>query len=121
MSPNAEMRFANAGFFAYSEEEGTPAADFENQVPMDVRQLRRDELVSVQQGIQEELALENVGTTLQVLIDSIKDGHSVGRSRANAPEIDAHVHVLQKLKPGTLLDVNILGTSSFDLYGEPAE
>jgi len=116
-----ESRFAHAGFFAYSEEEGTPAATYGDQVPMEVRQNRCDELSSIQQGIQEELALEKVGTVLEVLVDRIEDGHSIGRCRFDAPEIDGCVHILQKIEPGTILNVRILGTSSFDLYGEPVE
>lgn len=116
-----KSRFAHAGFFVYSEEDGTPAAEFENQVPMEVRQYRRDELTSIQQGIQEELALERVGTVQEVLVDRIEDGHSIGRCRFDAPEIDGCVHILQKISPGTILNVRILGTSSFDLYGEPVE
>lgn len=112
-------RFNHAGFFTYSEEEGTPAASFENQVPMEVREYRRDELTSVQQDIQEELAVEKIGQVVDVIIDRIDGGHSVGRTRNDAPEIDAQVHILQKIEPGTILPVRILGTSLFDLYGEP--
>lgn len=112
-------RFSHAGFFVYSEEEGTPAADFNDQVPLEVRQYRCDELSSIQQQIQEELALERVGSVLEVMVDRIEDGHSIGRCRFDAPEIDGSVHILQKIQPGTILKVRILGTSSFDLYGEP--
>lgn len=116
-----ESRFQHAGFFPYSEEEGTPAADFGDQVPLEVRLYRRDELEAIQQGIQEELAEEKVGQVLDVMVDRVEDGHSIGRCRFDSPEIDGSVHILQKVDPGTLLKVRILGTSSFDLYGEPAE
>lgn len=114
-----ESRFSRAGFFVYSEEEGTPAAEYDDQVPMEVRQHRCDELSSIQQQIQEELALEKVGSVFEVIVDRIEDGHSIGRCRFDAPEIDGCVHILQKIEPGTILNVRILGTSSFDLYGEP--
>lgn len=114
-----KSRFSHAGFFIYSEEEGTPAAEYDSQVPMKVRQHRCDELSSIQQRIQEELAIEKVGSVLEVIIDRIEDGHSIGRCRFDAPEIDGCVHVLQKIEPGTIINVRILGTSSFDLYGEP--
>lgn len=116
-----EYRFSHAGFFIYSEEEGTPAANFEDQIPMAVRQYRCDELTSIQQQIQEELATEKIGQVLQVMVDRVEDGHSIGRCRFDAPEIDGCVHILQRIEPGTLLNVRILGTSSFDLYGEPVE
>lgn len=115
-----QMRFQHAGFFVYSEEEGTPAASFAEQVPLEIREYRRDELTSVQQQIQEELAMEKIGSVIDVMVDRIEDGHSIGRSRSDAPEIDSHIHILQRIPPGTILPVRILGTSSFDLYGEPA-
>lgn len=115
-----DFRFNHAGFFVYSEEEGTPAAVFEDQVPMHIRENRRDELTSVQQVIQEELATDKVGKILDVIVDRIEDGHSVGRTRGDAPDIDAQVHILQQIEPGTILPVRILGTSLFDLFGEPA-
>ncbi|KAI0558559.1 Methylthiotransferase [Gracilaria domingensis] len=116
-----KSRFQHAGFFIYSEEEGTPAAQFEDQVPEELREYRRDELVSMQQQIQEEIASERVGQILDVIVDKIEDGHSIGRCRFDAPDIDGCVHILQRIEPGTILKVRILGTSSFDLYGEPAE
>lgn len=112
-------RFSHAGFFAYSKEEGTPATDYPDQVSEAVRQYRCDELSSIQQRIQEELAAERVGSVVEVIVDRIEDGHSIGRCRFDAPEIDGCVHILQKIEPGTLLKVRVLGTSLFDLYGEP--
>ncbi|CDF41390.1 unnamed protein product [Chondrus crispus] len=112
-------RFNHAGFFPYSKEEGTPAATYDDQIPESVRQHRCDELSSIQQQIQEEIAAERVGTILDVIVDRVEDGHSIGRCRFDAPEIDGCVHILQKIEPGTLLKVRILGSSSFDLYGEP--
>lgn len=114
-----ESRFTHAGFFPYSEEEGTPAATYEDQVPMEIRQNRCDELSSIQQQVQEEIAGSRVGYVLDVIVDRVEDGHSIGRCRFDAPEVDGCVHILQKIDPGTILKVRILGNSSFDLYGEP--
>lgn len=114
-----EQKFDHAGFFAYSEEEGTPAAEMSDQVPMEVREYRRDELTSVQQNIQEERATGMIGNVIDVLIDKIEDGHSIGRTAGDAPDIDSTVHILQQLPVGEFAKVRILGTSSFDLYGEP--
>lgn len=113
-------RFRHAGFFAYSEEEGTPATSLPDKVPAETAQFRRDELVSEQQRIEEELAAEMVGSVVDVMVDTMDAGHSVGRTRADAPEIDWRVHIVRQVEPGTVLPVRILGTSAFDLYGEPA-
>jgi ribosomal protein S12 methylthiotransferase len=114
-----EYRFTRAGVFTYSAEDGTPAALLSDQVDDEIKRSRIDELVSVQQSIQEEIAREKVGTIQDVLIDRIDDGHSIGRCRFDAPDIDGCVHVLEKLTPGTIVSVRILGTNAIDLYGEP--
>jgi ribosomal protein S12 methylthiotransferase len=114
-----EYRFMRAGVFTYSQEDGTPAALLPDQVDDDIKQSRIDELVSIQQGIQEEIAQDKVGTIQEVLIDRIEDGHSVGRCRFDAPDIDGCVHVLEKIPAGTMISVRILGNNAMDLYGEP--
>lgn len=115
------QRFHRAGFFAYSSEDGTPAAELGEHVPEEVKLARVDELVEVQQGIQDEVAQAKVGSVMEVLIDRVEHGMSIGRTSHDAPEIDGVVHVLQKFEPGTFVQCRILGTSSFDLYGEPVD
>ncbi|WIA39823.1 hypothetical protein OEZ86_005876 [Tetradesmus obliquus] len=84
-----EFRFERAGAFAYSEEDGTPAAELPEQVPQRVRQRRRDELVQVQQGISEAFAASLVGQEIDVLVDGEnEDGWLFGRTQWDAPDVD---------------------------------
>ncbi len=116
------QRFRRAGFFKYSQEEGTPAADMSEMVDEEVKQRRWDELVSVQQEIEEQYARSMDGEIVDVLIDGVDfDGVCVGRTTADAPEIDGVVHVLQKHPAGTLIRARVLGENSLDLYAETVE
>lgn len=113
-----EQRFSRCGVFVYSTEEGTPAAVMPGAVEPDVATARRDELVALQQDIQAEAAEAVVGSVLDVLVDRIEGGGAVGRSAADAPDIDGVVHVLQPAAPGTVVRVKVVGCSGFDLIGD---
>ncbi|KAK4530620.1 hypothetical protein CCYA_CCYA05G1477 [Cyanidiococcus yangmingshanensis] len=111
-----EMRFARAGFFTFSAEEGTPMAQSDAAVPRTVQERRRDQLLSLQQAIQEELATSLIGQELDVLIDRHDGGHSVGRTFMDAPDIDGVAYVLQNdWQPGELVRARVVATSGWDL------
>ena len=122
-----EFKFERLGAFAYSEEDGTPAAEYPDQVPDDLRALRRDQLVSQQQEISESFAQSRIGQTLDVLIDSFDEDMNawVGRTSLEAPDIDPVVFVseeekeerelVQRIEPGQMRKCKIVGSSLFDL------
>ncbi|EME28897.1 Ribosomal protein S12 methylthiotransferase RimO [Galdieria sulphuraria] len=112
-----ELGFSRAGFFTYSLEENTSAYSMDGHVPDEVKQARKDELVSLQQSIQESFAMKWVGKKINVLIDKVEQGYSKGRAYFDAPEIDGVVYVLQQLSPGRIYSIEILGTNGWDLYG----
>jgi ribosomal protein S12 methylthiotransferase len=114
-----EARFERLGVFTYSLEPGTPAVRLEGHLPEDVKEARRDELMSLQQRIAFEHAERMVGYELDVLIDEeIGDGVYAGRSFADAPEIDSTVIVTgAELEPGDLVPVEILERDGYDLVG----
>jgi ribosomal protein S12 methylthiotransferase len=114
-----EARFERLGVFTYSLEPGTPAVRLEGHLPEDVKEARRDELMSLQQQIAFEHAERMVGYELDVLIDEeIGDGVYAGRSFADAPEIDSTVIVTgAELEPGDLVPVEILERDGYDLVG----
>lgn len=114
-------RFERLGVFAYCREPGTPAADLENQVPQAVKQLRRDRLLAAQQKITFAWNAAQVGRRLEVLIDrnipGQRDAH-VGRSYADAPEVDGAVYVTgEDLVPGQIVPCEIVGWRDYDLIG----
>ncbi|CAL6421047.1 unnamed protein product [Bathycoccus prasinos] len=118
-----DFKFERLGAFAYSEEDGTPAAEYPDQVKDDLRALRRDQLVAQQQEISESFAQSRVGQTLDVLVDNFDEDMDawVGRTALEAPDIDPVVFISeaenggQKLEPGQMRKCKIVGSSLFDL------
>lgn len=116
-----KIRFDRLGAFAYSQEESTPAAKREDQIPEDIREQRRDELMRMQQDIAYQQQQRWVGQTLKVLIEEeLADGRWVGRSEGDAPEIDGVVYVQSQitLEIGEFILVKITEADSYDLVGE---
>ena len=115
------VRFERLGAFAYSREEGTPAAALPHQVPERVKQERLHELMTVQQEISESLNRGLVGRTLRVLVD--REGRDegcalVGRTQGDAPEIDNEVLITDgDAQVGAFADVAVTQAHGYDLVG----
>ncbi|MGI6269016.1 MAG: 30S ribosomal protein S12 methylthiotransferase RimO [Candidatus Howiella sp.] len=117
-----EIRFDRLGCFAYSAEEGTPAADFPDQVEAQVRQDRMENIMNDQLTISAERNAEKQGKTLEVLVEGY-DSYIrcyFGRSAADAPDIDGKVFFLspRPLEVGSFVLVRINDTIEYDLLGE---
>lgn len=113
--------FDRLGAFAYSQEESTVAARREDQIPLEIREQRRDQLMQLQQGISLECQQRWIGKTLKVLIEEkLPDGRYLGRSEGDAPEIDGSVYVSSpyELKTGEFIKVKVHEVDSYDLMGE---
>ena len=89
----SEARLDWAGFFPYSAEPGTPAAEMEHQIPRDLAMDRLRYLSGAQDEITEEKNGELVGERDMVLVDQVEDGVQVSRSHRHAPEIDGVVRL----------------------------
>lgn len=117
-----EMRFDRLGVFAYSKEEGTPAAEMPEQIPEDVKESRRDELMLLQQEIAFEKAEERIGEVMEILVEGSipEDDVFVGRSFLDAPEVDGFVFFESdsELVSGELVKVRITDCNEYDLIGE---
>ncbi|HBR14769.1 MAG TPA: 30S ribosomal protein S12 methylthiotransferase RimO [Candidatus Omnitrophica bacterium] len=118
-----ETRFDKAGGFAYSREEGTPAFEWPDQVPENIKKKRLDKLMKVQRGISQSVQERFLGETLNVLIDekSLEEkGLYIGRTEFDAPEVDGAVTVRSQklLNPGDFVSVKIRDTYEYDLAGE---
>jgi len=114
-----QLGFERGGAFAYSQEEGTPAAAFDDQVEEEVKQDRRDALVSLFQDHGRAWANAQVGKELRVIIDSMEGLDAVGRSEYDAPEIDNLVRIpSMPLAPGTVIRARIVAVDDMDLIGE---
>jgi len=115
-----DVKFERLGVFTYSREEGTPAYDFEGQVPEKTKLARLNTVMIRQQGISTEVNQRMLGKKIDVLIDELENDTYLGRSRYDAPEVDGTVYLksLRALKPGDIVNVEITDTLEYDLIGE---
>jgi ribosomal protein S12 methylthiotransferase len=109
------VRFERLGVFTYSREESSRAAKMPGQTPAKVKQARFRKAMRLQQRIAGEIAAAQVGRRLRVLVE--KEG--VGRSEADAPEVDTQVLLSGPAAVGEFANVRITGTRVYDLVGEP--
>lgn len=120
-----EMKFERLGCFAYSQEEGTPAAALPDQLPQEVKEHREEVIMENQMAIMLEKGEEMVGKTVEVLTEGF-DRYAecyFGRTQADAPDVDGKVFfVAQRKKPhyGQFVHVKITECVDGDLYGELA-
>jgi ribosomal protein S12 methylthiotransferase len=116
-----EVELDRVGAFAYSPVDGARANDLPDPVPEEVKQERLARFMELQAEISTEKLERKVGTVQKVLIDAIDGELAIGRSMADAPEIDGLVQVQDGaehgLKPGQFVDVRIMGSDEHDLFG----
>jgi len=114
-------RFSRLGVFKYSQEENTVAAEMDNQIDEDIKQIRFDGVMRRQMLISSELNQEKIGKVFDVIVDSMdEDGSFIGRTRFDAPEIDNSVIFTSKnkLQPGDIVKVKINDAFDYDIVGE---
>ncbi len=117
-----EQRFERMGAFAYCEEEDTYGArNFTDDIPDEVKQSRLDELMAIQEEIALESNLGKVGQTLKVLVERESDGHYIGRTQWDSPEVDPEVLITKDitLSPGEFAEVTVTEALPFELIGHP--
>lgn len=108
-----------AGAFSYSKEEGTPAAELDDQVSEKVKIERVESFMNAQMQSSEKLMEDHVGRTLEVLITENTDEGYIGRSYLDSPDIDGIVMVQadRELEPGEFVKVKITEATAYDLGG----
>ena len=116
------MEFDRLGVFPYSPEEGTPAADMPDQIPEEVKERRRAELMELQQEIAFDNAREMTGREVLVMIEGrVADENAcVGRTYRDAPNVDGLIFINtdEELLSGDLAKVRVTGAYEYDLIGE---
>ncbi|MDN7130401.1 30S ribosomal protein S12 methylthiotransferase RimO [Pseudidiomarina terrestris] len=114
-----EAQLDRVGCFTYSDVEGAKANDLPDPVPEAVKQERYARFMEVQQEISAARLQQKIGRTLQVLIDDVDAEGAVGRSYADAPEIDGLVFLNGEydVKPGDIVAVRIEHADEYDLWG----
>ena len=115
-----EAKLDRVGCFAYSPVEGASANQLSNPVPEELRNERQARFMQTQQKISRARLKRKVGQTMRVLIDTIDGKRAIGRSGADAPEIDGMVFIepASKLKVGDWADVEIIASDDHDLYAK---
>jgi ribosomal protein S12 methylthiotransferase len=116
-----DLRFDRLGIFTYSHEENTHAYSLTDDVPEEVKQVRAQAVMAVQEGISAELNQQKVGNTFKVLFDRKENDNFIGRTEYDSPEVDNEVLVSAKdtyVRVGDFANVKITGAAEFDLFGE---
>jgi len=118
----SEMKFDRLGVFPYSPEEGTKAAEFENQIDDEVKRAWADEIMETEQQVIFNQNEEFIGRKIRVVIDGYlsEEGVYVGRTYRDAPDIDGCVFVpaVYEIISGTFLTVMVTDARGYDLVGE---
>jgi len=118
-----EAQLDRVGCFAYSPVAGAAANSLDGQLPDEVREERRARFMAVQESISAERLQSKVGSVQRVIVDEVGPTVAIGRSTADAPEIDGVVYVKtgrRRIKVGDFVDVTITAADSHDLHGSPA-
>lgn len=117
-----EAKFNRMGAFAYSAEEGTPAAEFPDQIDEDIKERRLEVLMAEQSVVNDELSESQIGNDLDVLVEGYDRMNKCyyGRSKMDAPDIDGKVFFMsqKKHKEGEILKLHIYDRIDYDLLGE---
>lgn len=117
-------RFDRLGVFTYSHEENTHSHSMPDDVPVDVKQQRLEEIMELQEGISLELNQQKIGNTYKVLVDRKEAGNFIGRTESDSPEVDNEVIIestANYLRVGDFVNVKIHAASEFDLTGTVVE
>ena len=112
-----EMKFDHLGVFTYSEEEGTIAAELEDNISRELKDERKAVIMDIQNNINYEKNSVMVGKTQKVIIDEVGEAVAVGRTEYDSPEIDNIVRIDGKVTKGEFYNVNINNFNEYELIG----
>lgn len=120
-----KSKFDRLGCFTYSKEEGTLAANMDNQIADDIKKQRGENIMDIQFRIFTQKNEENIGKILETVVENY-DGYTdtyIGRTWRDAPEIDGIVNFTSTLplENGDMVKVKIIGTNDYDLIGAAYE
>ena len=116
-----EAQLDRVGCFKFSPVEGAPATEMADQVPEDIKEERFHRFMQLQQEISAERLKQKIGQTLDVIVDEIDDEGIIGRTKADAPEVDGLVYIENlsgtPVKVGEFIKVTITYSDEYDLWG----
>lgn len=118
-----EAKFDRMGVFAYSKENGTPAARLPHQIDENIKEERRDAVMALAKEISKEHNESMLGKVLEVVVEGFEDNLYFGRSGGESVEVDPKIYFgsLDELNEGDFIHVKIVNFDEYDLYGEQVE
>jgi tRNA A37 methylthiotransferase MiaB len=123
-----EARLDAIGVFDYSDEDGTEAAGLSGKVRPDAIKRRYDRISALADELCAQRAEDRLGSTVEVLVDTVADGEIEGRAEHQAPEVDGSTTLVPSdrehdlgLKPGDLVRARVIATEGVDLIATPVE
>jgi ribosomal protein S12 methylthiotransferase len=116
-----EAQLDRVGCFKYSPVDGATANDLPDHVPEEVMEERWERFMEVQQRISAQRLQARIGQQIEVLIDEVDEDGAIGRSWADAPEIDGRVYLdgVEGLQPGDAILAEVTGADEYDLWATP--
>jgi ribosomal protein S12 methylthiotransferase len=113
-----EAQLDRVGCFQYSPVKGARANDLPNHVPEELKQERWERFMALQQEISTAKLQQKLGSTIEILIDEVDSEGAIGRSAADAPEIDGKVFLdgATDLNPGDLVEAEVTAANEYDLW-----
>ena len=114
-----DVKFDRLGVFTYSEEEGTGAALLNDDVPEDIKNKRKNDIIELQHDISLNRNESFIGKTLKVLVDESEKNIGVGRTEFDSPEIDNIVNIKGDVSKGSFVNIKIDSVNEYELIGSP--
>tara|TARA_B100001109_G_scaffold90311_2_gene73637 strand:- start:811 stop:2097 length:1287 start_codon:yes stop_codon:yes gene_type:complete len=114
-----DVKFDRLGVFTYSEEEGTGAALLNDDVPEEIKNKRKNDIIELQHDISLNRNESFIGKTLKVLVDESEKNIGVGRTEFDSPEIDNIVNIKGDVSKGSFVNIKIDSVNEYELIGSP--
>ena len=114
-----EMKFDRLGVFTYSEEQGTTAAELDDNIPVEVKNERKNQIIELQHDISLERNESFIGKALRVLVDQSENNIGVGRTEYDSPEVDNIVNIQGQVEKGQFVNIQIESANEYELIGKP--
>ncbi|MBU2704601.1 30S ribosomal protein S12 methylthiotransferase RimO [Zooshikella marina] len=116
-----EAQLDRVGCFKYSPVDGATANNLPNPIDAELQQERWEQFMATQQKISTQKLQKKIGKTLDIIIDDVGDDGAVGRSKADAPEIDGCVYLegATDLQPGSIIQAEVIDADEYDLWAKP--
>ena len=116
-----DIRFDRLGVFTYSEEEGTSAADLDDNIPQEVKNDRKNQIIELQHDISLARNESFIGKNIRVLVDQTENNIGVGRTEFDSPEIDNIVQIEGKVSRGQFVNIIVNDANEYELIGNPVD